>query len=277
MFGGAKIKELENKVLELKRTIEKNVKERDELKTQLDNARKRVSELESELRDTDLDQLKKELKSSIAEYEGLKELYNRKIQEFESGREEKEQEFARTAAVERFNLDNEIHDNRKANQEYVSSTVKTFTESYQYYLNQIRLLMDALGDVATKAGEELFAGPNDDLKAKIGQRMADKLKAETDPLRNNDGDLILIGGPEEVEAAVAQAVEEAPAPVQQAVAEAAVEEAVTEAAVEEAAEEAVEEAATEAVEEAATEAAVEEAATEAAVESAAKEASREAY
>ena len=57
--------------------------------------------------------------------------------------------------------------------------------------------MDALGEVATEAGETLFSDPQADLKGRIGQKMADKLKAETDPLRKNNGDLILIGSMEE--------------------------------------------------------------------------------
>ena len=48
--------------------------------------------------------------------------------------------FARDQALQRHNLENEIRDNRQANQEYVANTVKTFGESYNYYLNQIKVV-----------------------------------------------------------------------------------------------------------------------------------------
>lgn len=193
MFGSGKIQYLEAKLNELKGKLSQVSKENDSLKQDLESARKKISDLEGQLASTDVEKAKKQLESSIAEYQGLKDLYVRKNQEFDADREEKEQTFARQAAVDRFNLENEIKDHRQANQDYVSSTVKAFSESYNYYLHQIKLLMDALGDVATRTGETLFSEPNDDLKARIGQQMAEKLKAETDPLRDDAGNMILIG------------------------------------------------------------------------------------
>ena len=199
MFGSSKIRNLEDQLSSLNEKWQQTVQERDSLRQQLEAARQRIGEMENQLRDTDLEQLKAQEKATIAEYEGLKDLYARKIQAFDASKEEQEQAFAREAALQRHNLENEIRDNRQASQDYVSSTVKTFSESYNYYLNQIKLLMDALGDVAARTGEALFSESNDDLKAKIGQQMADKLKAETDPLRSDNGDLILIGTVEEPE------------------------------------------------------------------------------
>lgn len=199
MFGSSKIRNLEDQLSNLNEKLQQTVQERDSLRQQLEAARQRIGEMENQLRDTDLEQLKDQEKATIAEYEGLKDLYARKIQAFDASKEEQEQAFAREAALQRHNLENEIRDNRQASQDYVSSTVKTFSESYNYYLNQIKLLMDALGDVAARTGEALFSESNDDLKAKIGQQMADKLKAETDPLRSDNGDLILIGTVEEPE------------------------------------------------------------------------------
>ena len=199
MFGREKIQALESKLGELKGKLQDALKEKDSLKQQLESAKNQIADLKAQWEGTDLEQTRKELKASIAEYEGLKELYNNKIQEFNATRQDKEQEYARQAALDRHNLDNEIQDRRLANQEYVASTVKAFGESYNYYLNQIKMLMDALGDVASQTGEALFSEPNGDLKAKIGQQMAAKLKAETDPLRDDSGNLILIGGAEKVE------------------------------------------------------------------------------
>ena len=195
MFGSKKIQELESQLSSANGKLEQANKEKEELKSSLEAAQSKISELEAKLSNTNA--LEKQARATIAEYEGLKDLYSRKIDEFESSREEKEQEFARHSAIQRFDLENEIKENREANQNYVSETVKTFSDSYNYYLNQIKLLMDALSDVASHAGEVLFSEPNDDLKTRIGQQMAEKVKAETDPLRNEDGDLILIGSPEE--------------------------------------------------------------------------------
>ena len=185
MFGREKIQALESKLGELKGKLQDALKEKDSLKQQLESAKNQIADLKAQWEGTD----------------------NNKIQEFNATRQDKEQEYARQAALDRHNLDNEIQDRRLANQEYVASTVKAFGESYNYYLNQIKMLMDALGDVASQTGEALFSGPNGDLKAKIGQQMAAKLKAETDPLRDDSGNLILIGGGEK--AAEEQPAEEA--------------------------------------------------------------------
>ena len=204
MFGRSKIQALEEQVHDLELDLEQATKENEKLTEQLKAAKKKAADLEKEYGGTDVDTLREQLRSSQAEYEGLKELYNNKIREFDSSKEEKEQEFAKTAAVQRYNLENEIRDNRQANRDYVSNTVKTFSDSYNYYLNQIKLLMDALGDVASRAGESLFHESNEDLKTKLGQQMAEKIKAETDPLRSNNGDLILIGTTDDVQISAAE-------------------------------------------------------------------------
>ena len=210
MFGSAKIQNLEIKIQSLNDQLQKAAQENQSLKQALESAQRKSAELEAKLADTDLEQLKEEARASKAEFEGLKGLYTEKIQAFDASKEDEEQAFAREAALKRHNLENEIRDNRQSNQEYVSSTVKSFSDSYNYYLNQIKLLMDALSDVAASAGEVLFTEPNDDLKAKIGQQMAEKLKAETDPLRTGSGDRILIGSLEEEPAEEAcEACEEA--------------------------------------------------------------------
>ena len=82
----------------------------------------------------------------------------------------------------------------------MASTVKSFGESYNYYLNQIKLLMDALGNVATRTGEALFSGGNDDLKSRFGSLMRDTLKTETGDLKGDAGDVVLIGSLDEPEA-----------------------------------------------------------------------------
>ncbi|MBQ8109426.1 MAG: hypothetical protein IJ124_04590 [Clostridia bacterium] len=197
MFGSKRIQELETQLSELQSKLSKETAEKSELAQSLESANRRISELEEQLNDFDLEQLKADASASRAEYEGLKDLYTRKNREFDESREQAEQDFARDAALQRHNLENEIRNNRQANRDYVTSTVKTFGESYNYYLNQIKLLMDALGDVATRTGEALFNGENDDLKSRIGSQMRDALKSGTDGLRSDGGDVILIGSTDE--------------------------------------------------------------------------------
>ena len=150
MFGSKKIQELEARVRELTDSLSKQQAENADLTQQLDSARSRIASMEAQLMDFDLEQAKEQAKASQAEYEGLKELYTRKTREFDEYKEGEEQRFARDQALQRHNLENEIRDNRQANQDFVTNTVKTFGESYNYYLNQIKVLMDALGNVATR-------------------------------------------------------------------------------------------------------------------------------
>ncbi|MBQ8306516.1 MAG: hypothetical protein IJX90_09920 [Blautia sp.] len=199
MFGSGKIQMLQSQISDLNDRLDRVTREKNDLEQKLTAANRKVSELESQLTDMDLEQLKEEARTKQAEFEGLKDMYSQKIQDFNDTKEEQEQEFAKEAAVKRHNLENEIHDNRQANQEFVSNTVKNFTESYNYYLNQIKLLMDALGDVASRTGEALFSADHKDLKVQIGQEMMNKIKTDTDSLRNDSDGLVLIGSAEEIE------------------------------------------------------------------------------
>ena len=267
MFGKEKIQALEAKVREWTDKAEHLEKEKADLARQLENARREIADLTRQAAESDVAKAKEQFLASKAEYEGLKELYTKKIQAFEEGREEKEQAFAREAALERHSLEHEIRDNRAASQDHVRSTVKSFSESYQYYLSQIKLMMDALGDVAARTGETLFSGEGGgDLKTRFGQQLAEKIRADVKALRGADGDLVLIDSNEKPEEPVCEEVCEAA----EAVCEEACEEACeTAEAAGETVEEVVEEAAdtvAEAVEEAgeaaaeAAEAVVEEAA-----------------
>ena len=180
MFGSKKIQELEDKVRELTERLSKQQAENADLTQQLDSAKNRIAGMEAQLMDFDLERAKEEAKASQAEYEGLRDLYSRKKREFDEFKEEEEQRFARDQALQRHNLENEIRDNRQANQEYVANTVKTFGESYNYYLNQIKVLMDALGNVAARTGAALFSGENADLRTSFDHQMRDLLKSGVD-------------------------------------------------------------------------------------------------
>ena len=208
MFGKEKIQALEAKVREWTDRAEHLEKEKADLARQLENARREIADLTRQAAESDVAKAKEQFLASKAEYEGLKELYTKKIQAFEEGREEKEQAFAREAALERHSLENEIRDNRAASQDHVRSTVKSFSESYQYYLSQIKLMMDALGDVAARTGETLFSGEGGgDLKTRFGQQLAEKIRADVKALRGADGDLVLIDSNEKPEEPVCEAAE----------------------------------------------------------------------
>ena len=214
MFGSKKIQELEDKVRELTESLSKQQSENASLTQQLDSANSRIRDMEAQLMDFDLEQAREEAKASRAEFEGLKDLYTRKNREFDEYKEEEEQRFARDQALQRHNLENEIRDNRQANQEYVASTVKTFGESYNYYLNQIKVLMDALGSVATRTGEALFSGEKVDLRSSFGHQMRDLLKSGVDAFNEEEEELVVEAEDipevvEEAEEAVSKEPEEA--------------------------------------------------------------------
>ncbi len=208
MFGSKKIQELEDKVRELTESLSRQQSENASLTQQLDTASSRIREMEAQLKDFDLERAREEAKASRAEFEGLKDLYTRKNREFDEYKEEEEQRFARDQALQRHNLENEIRDNRQANQDYVTSTVKTFGESYNYYLGQIKVLLDALGNVATRTGETLFAGGNADLRASFGHQMRDLLKSGVDAFNDEEEELVVEA--EDVPEVAEEAAEPAP-------------------------------------------------------------------
>ena len=177
MFGKKQIQALESQLQDVQAQLSQATKENSSLTEQLEAANRRIASLEEQLQDFDLEKATEEALAMKAEYEGLRELYKQKNQEFDDSREEKEQTFARDQAIQRHNLENEIRDNRQANQEYVAKTVRTFGQSYNYYLSQIKTLMDALSNVAAQTGETLFAGENADLQDRFGTQMQEYLKA----------------------------------------------------------------------------------------------------
>ena len=90
MFGKAKIQELETQLTTVKQKLDTALKEKTDLDAQLKSAKNRIGELEQKLADTDLTQLKEEARKTIVEYEGLKELYQKKNQELDASREDLE-------------------------------------------------------------------------------------------------------------------------------------------------------------------------------------------
>ena len=197
MFGSHKIQDLEYKLRDVTESLDRANREKRELEQKLSESEKKLEQLEAQLSDNDLETLREQTRISQAEFESLKKMYSTKVKEFEDSIEEKEQDFAKEDALKRYNLENEIVDNRKANQAYVADRVKSFGESYMYYLNQIKVLMDALSQVAVETGKTLFAHDADNLKVNFSQQMAETLKSGKDSLAGEDGDLIVIGASEE--------------------------------------------------------------------------------
>ncbi len=201
-----------------------------ELESDVTNLKAENADLAQKLADSELEELKEEARATKIEFEGMYDLYARKVREFDETIDEKEQAFAREDAIQRYNLKNEIQENKQQNEEYVAQTVQKFSESYNYYLNQIKLLMDALGDVAVQTGQCLFSGvgTGKDLKGLIGQNMAAKLQSETGSLREDEDGMVLIGNarkaeeesPEEAGAEEALAAEEKAADADEAATEA---------------------------------------------------------
>ena len=191
MFGSRKIQELEYKLREVTDNLDKITKERNDLTQRLSEADAKISDLEAKVAESELEHLKEDARATQAQFEGLKELYTRKVKEFDDSIEQREEDFAQEDALKRHNLENEIRDNRQANQEYVAGTVKRFSESYNYYLNQIKVLMDALGNVATRTGAALFSGENADLRNSFGHQMRDLLKSGVDAFGDEGEDLVV--------------------------------------------------------------------------------------
>ena len=208
MFGKGKLAAMEEQLSALRQKAEDALKEKTKLVEQLSDTRgklkeaqEKIRELENRIAETDLSQLQQQARQSIAEYEGLKELYQQKNQEIDAVRETTEEGFAREAANKRLALSDEIARSKQDNQNMIKDTVQTFAGSYRYYLDQIRVLMDALCQAATDTGEHLFEGEVGDIQASFGARIVEQLRNDTDTLPSNTGDKLLIGAEKEEEAA----------------------------------------------------------------------------
>ena len=216
MFGSGKIRELEAQLSSMRSKLDSAEKEKKDALQQLTGAKSRIQELEQQLAESEGTELKAQARKTIVEYEGLKDLYMKKNREIDESRESVEESFAREAATKRHDLEEEIRTNREDNQTMVSETVKTFAGSYQYYLDQIRVLMDALSQAARETGDSLFAGDPLNIREVFGSRIREHLQNDTDALKQNAGDLLLIGAEEAKEAVGEVPAEEAAAEVAEA-------------------------------------------------------------
>lgn len=190
------------KTVQEKEELEKQLKNAHsrirELETDLTSAKGKVGELETKLKDTDLAALKEKAKQSAAEYDALKKLYAGKVRAFDSSVETREEEFARESAVKRHNLEEEIRTNREGAQEQVSNTVQDFAGSYLYYMDQIRMMMEALSQAAAETGKTLFTGEAGNIKERFGASIAERIRNDVGALEQGTGDRVLISAAEEV-------------------------------------------------------------------------------
>jgi chromosome segregation ATPase len=183
----------ESKNSELQEKLSAATANNEDLEQKLGAAYQNISELEAKLCDTDFEALKEQERVTLVELEGLRELYTKKIQDFDNSIEERQEAIEKENSIQRYNLEKEIEEDRQANQEYVSNTVKEFGESFNYYLDQVKVLMNALSHVATKTGENLFKEKEKKLKTILGEAVAEEISGEAlDP----DG-VVLIKGSKE--------------------------------------------------------------------------------
>ena len=221
MFN-SKQREFEMRMEHLKESMDKLGEEKKGVEKDLEKAKARISELEEKLAQTEVESLRKEARETLAEAQGLKELYLRKNEDFDSNMQAESENYAKEEVRARRKFNEELAQQKKDTEEYVGDTVETFGESYNYYLNQIKVLMDALGQVATKTGKHLFSGEEVDLKTEFGRRMMRALKQEAETLPQEGGNRVLFGAPEEEEEkkeepkAEEVKAEEAEAPVEEA-------------------------------------------------------------
>ena len=200
-----KIEELEKKVRTYKKEAELADRDKKEIKNALNEAHERIRKLEKELKkaqetpksDYSLEEIKEKVKRSAVDYEGLKELYTEKVKAFEQARESREEEFARETALKRNDLAEELQANRDENQERVRSTVNDFAGRYLYYMDQIRLMMNALNQAAAETGNTLFDG---DVKERFGSSIAEHLQHDLTALKQNTRDRLLIGAADKPDA-----------------------------------------------------------------------------
>ena len=221
MFN-SKQREFEMRMEHLKESMDKLGEEKKGVEKDLEKAKARISELEEKLAQTEVESLRKEARETLAEAQGLKELYLRKNEDFDSNMQAESENYAKEEVRARRKFNEELAQQKKDTEEYVGDTVETFSETYNYYLNQIKVLMDALGQVATKTGKHLFSGEEVDLKTEFGRRMMRALKQEAETLPQEGGNRVLFGAPEEEEEkkeepkAEEVKAEEAEAPVEEA-------------------------------------------------------------
>ncbi len=153
-----------------------------DLEQSLASANASISELEERVAQTDLEELKEQARVALVEVEGLRSMYEKKIQDFDNSLEDKQELYEKEDARQRYNMVKSIEDGRLANRDYINNTLKEFSQSFGYYLAQVKLLMDALGDVAVKTGETLFQGQEEKLLTSIGEGISAKVQDEADAL-----------------------------------------------------------------------------------------------
>ena len=170
----------DSRVAELQESISSADSDIADLEQSIAAARADISDLKAKFTDAELEDLKERTRVTQVEIERLKGVYAKKLQDFDESVEKRKEIIEKENALQRFNLEKEIEDDRQANREYVSSTVREFNDSFNYYLNQIRMLSDALGDVAARTGETLFQEKDQEMLTSMGESVIEKIHGEVD-------------------------------------------------------------------------------------------------
>ena len=181
--------EMIDKVSVLEQSLSEEQAKAAGLEKALADAQARISELEAKIEQDRLTRL---------EYEGLRDLYSQKVKQFNDTLEEKEEKFAKEEAVKRYKLDNEIQKNRQDNQVFVSDTIKSFYECIQFYLIQVKQLVETIGEVTLQTGQGLFDENNAgcDLRSVISQQISEILQNKNAALGGEEDGLIMFANKE---------------------------------------------------------------------------------
>lgn len=88
-------------------------------------------------------------------YEELRALYSQKLREQEDARAAQDEQLVLQAAEARKALNNELDASRKESQDHLQNSLKSFSDSYLHYLDQIKLLFEMLNAAAIRTGATL--------------------------------------------------------------------------------------------------------------------------
>ncbi len=175
MSNKTRILELEIQVGDLSRKIEQANKEKEKLSRDLDSARVTISRLTDRVASFHPEEEKKQVAAEIAKLEGLRALYQEKLNSFDEEQAHVQAVFDGQDSAKRQDLANEVQARQQANEDEMASTIQDFSETYNSYLHQMKRLMDCLSEVAVETGKTLFTSSPDALRSNLGHQMVARL------------------------------------------------------------------------------------------------------
>ena len=116
---------------------------------------------ERELHERDLQELNK-LRYELDLEKQVQSLYHQKLQDLEAQKNALAQELERRAKQQQESLEAELLRRREAEEERLRQKLAAFSRNYNYYLAQIKLLMDVLTRASITVGESFLTAENAD-------------------------------------------------------------------------------------------------------------------